>query len=94
MLDWRKLNILGKGIIPQDYGEDNSMKTLAKIDEEYQKIILLVKEPMRSHLLMELMTEMEREYHIPMIRTENWEIKNKPVIALYRKINLSKNLNF
>ncbi|MCM3677271.1 MULTISPECIES: hypothetical protein [Peribacillus] len=70
------------------------MKTLAKIDEEYQKIILLVKEPMRSHLLMELMTEMEREYHIPMIRTENWEIKNKPVIALYRKINLSKNLNF
>ena len=54
----------------------------------------MVKEPMRSHLLMELMTEMEREYHIPMIRTENWEIKNKPVIALYRKINLSKNLNF
>ena len=70
------------------------MKTLAKIDEEYQEIILLVKEPMRSHLLMELMTEMEREYHIPIIRTENWEIKNKPVISLYRKIHLSKNLNF
>ncbi|MFB7642760.1 hypothetical protein [Peribacillus butanolivorans] len=70
------------------------MKTLSKIDEEYQEINLLVKEPMRSHLLIELMTEMEREYHIPMIRTENWEIKNKTVIALYRKINLSKNLNF
>ncbi|MDF2000217.1 hypothetical protein ABGT24_27385 [Peribacillus frigoritolerans] len=70
------------------------MKTLTKIEEEYQEIILLVKEPMRSHLLMELMTEMEREYHIPMIRTEDWEIKNKPVIALYRKINLNNNLNF
>ena len=70
------------------------MKTLSKIEEEYQEIILLVKEPMRSHLLMELMTEMEREYHIPMIRNEDWEIKNKPVITLYRKINLNNNLNF
>ncbi|MFE4075646.1 MULTISPECIES: hypothetical protein [Peribacillus] len=69
------------------------MKTLAKIEEEYQEVILLVKEPMRSHLLIELMTEMEREYHIPMIRTEDWEIKNKPVIALYSKIKLNKNLN-
>ncbi len=76
-----------------DYGGDNSMKTLAKLDEEYQEIILLVKEPIRSHLLIELMTEMEREYHIPMISTEDWEIKDKPVIALYRKISLSINLN-
>lgn len=52
----------------------------------------LVKEPMRSCLLSELMTEMESEYKIPMIRTEDCETANKAVIALYRKISKSRSL--
>ena len=33
---------------------------------------------------------MEAEYHIPMIRTEDWEIRNKAVFVLYRKISMSR----
>jgi hypothetical protein len=68
------------------------MKTVAQINKEYEEIIHLVKEPMKSHLLAALMDEMENEYKNPMIRSEAWEIRNKAVIALYRKISMSRDL--
>ena len=39
-----------------------------------------IKEPTRSRKLAGLMTEMEEEYNIPMIRTEDWEIRNRPIL--------------
>lgn len=68
------------------------MKTLKEINAEYEEIIQL-KEPNRSRQLADLMGEMEREYKIPMIRSKAWENENRSVIAMYRKISLSRNLD-
>jgi hypothetical protein len=67
--------------------------TLAEFNKRYEDIIHSdSKEPMRSQRLTDLMTEMECEYKIPMIRTEAWEIQNKAVIVMYRKISKSREL--
>ena len=64
------------------------MKTLSEINQQYQEITHSdMKEPTRSRKLAGLMTEMEAEYNTPMIRTEDWEIRNRPIFALYRKIS-------
>jgi hypothetical protein len=69
------------------------MKTLADINQEYQAITHSdMKEPTRSRKLAGLMTEMKSAYQIPVIRTEDWEIRNKPVSVLYKKISLSRTL--
>lgn len=39
-----------------------------------------------------LMTDMEREFNIPILRNEQWEKQNKAVVALYRKISMSRTL--
>ena len=39
-----------------------------------------------------LMTDMEREFNIPIIRNLEWEKKNRAVVALYRKISMSRTL--
>lgn len=39
-----------------------------------------------------LMTDLEREYKIPILRDLEWEKKNKAVVALYRKISMSRTL--
>ena len=70
---------------------DTTMKTLEEINQAYQDITHSdMKEPTRSRKLAGLMTEMESEYNIPMIRTEEWEIRNKAVFVLYRKISMSR----
>lgn len=51
-----------------------------------------VNEPFRSRRLASLMEEMERDYKIPSLRNEAWESQNQAVIALYRKISMSRNL--
>ena len=67
------------------------MKTLSEINQQYQEITHSdMKEPTRSRKLAGLMTEMESEYNIPMLRTEEWEIRNKAVFVLYRKISMSR----
>jgi hypothetical protein len=69
------------------------VKTLAQINKEYEEIIhSIIKEPIRSRRLADLMDEMEMEYKIPVIRSEVWEIQNRAVIALYRKISRSRSL--
>ena len=69
----------------------HTMKTLAEINQVYQEITHSdMKEPTRSRKLAGLMNEMEAEYNIPMIRTEECEIRNKVVFVLYRKITRSR----
>jgi hypothetical protein len=48
------------------------------------------KRSIRSRKLACLMNEMEAEYNIPMLRTEEWKIINKAVFVLYRKISMSR----
>jgi hypothetical protein len=67
------------------------MKTLSEINHQYQEISHSnMKEPIRSRKLTCLMTEMEAEYNIPLLRTEEWKIINKAVFILYRKISMSR----
>lgn len=40
--------------------------------------------------LASLMTELESAFNIPMLRTPEWEQDHKSVIALYRKVSLSR----
>ncbi|WJQ02173.1 hypothetical protein QT234_18190 (plasmid) [Geobacillus stearothermophilus] len=44
----------------------------------------------RNRRLAALMTEMEQVFQIPLVRNEEWERRHKAIIALYRKISLSR----
>lgn len=69
------------------------MRTLSQINKDYEEIIHgAAKEPYRSRKLADLMEEMEGEYKVPAARNEEWESRNRAVIALYRKISLSRDL--
>lgn len=63
------------------------------LNEIYESILhsdLTDKEKNRQ--FARLMTDMEREFNIPIIKDVEWEKENKAVIALYRKISLSRNI--
>ncbi|MBT2572076.1 hypothetical protein [Planococcus sp. ISL-110] len=66
--------------------------TLTEYDKRYET---LLHSNLSSHekdvRLSSLMTELESAFEIPMLRTPEWEEKNRKVIALYRKISLSRN---
>lgn len=66
--------------------------TLAKYNQQYEDILHAnLSRENKNRLLAELMTELEKQYRIPMIRNKAWEQENKSIIALYRKISLSRN---
>lgn len=44
----------------------------------------------KSRRFAKLMTKMEREFDIPILRNVEWERKNKAVVSLYRKISMSR----
>lgn len=46
----------------------------------------------KDRQLARLMSELERQYNIPIIRDPEWEKQNRSVIALYRKISMSRAL--
>ncbi|PGT78175.1 hypothetical protein [Bacillus sp. AFS040349] len=69
------------------------MRTLSQINNDYEEIIHgAAKEPYRSRKLADLMDEMEGTYKVPATRNEEWERRNKSIIAMYRKISLSRSL--
>lgn len=47
---------------------------------------------LKDKKLSTLMDILEREFNIPMLRTEEYEKQNRAVIALYRKIARSRSL--
>lgn len=47
----------------------------------------------KDRLLARLMTEMEKEFNIPIIKDDAWENENEDVVTLYRKVSLSRSLN-
>lgn len=60
---------------------ENQFKEIIKCDDQRKDI-----------RLSKLMTEMEREFGIPILKNEEWEKNNKSVVALYRKISMSRSL--
>lgn len=67
-------------------------RTLAKINEDYERILHLssLTNYQKAVKFADLLTEMEGSYKVPMLRNPEWESQNKAVIALYRKISLSR----
>ena len=66
------------------------MTTLAEIEEMYQQIMRSPAGEARDRALSMVMTNMEREYHIPALHDQEWESKNRAVIAMYRKLSESR----
>lgn len=62
---------------------------LSEINKRYEEIMQSDDQNKCRHLA-DLMTEMERHYKIPMLQNEEWEKENKAVIAMYRKISMSR----
>jgi hypothetical protein len=66
-------------------------RTLAEINTDYEQILHSNSTDYRKAVkFADLMTELEGDYKVPMLRNEEWESQNKPVIALYRKISRSR----
>jgi len=67
---------------------------LKKINSRYEEIIHSDRpEEIKTNQLSMLMTYMEGHFSIPMLRNEEWESKNRKVIALYRKISRSRSFD-
>ena len=69
------------------------MRTLKEINADYEKVLqsdLSIREKTKKYV--ELMNELERAYKIPVLKDEAYERENKKVIALYRKISMSREL--
>lgn len=64
---------------------------LSEIHQRYENIIHSNKlDTEKDKDLAALMTDMEQEFRIPLLRNEEWEVENRPVIALYRIISESR----
>jgi len=74
-------------------GVYSMVKNLKYFSNEYEKIArsnLTDKE--KTYKYSELMTEMEKVYKIPLLKDEAWERENRKVIAMYRKLSMSREL--
>ncbi|WDL97837.1 hypothetical protein [Alicyclobacillus sp. ALC3] len=60
--------------------------SLAVYQDAYEVVMNLNLGPDRDAALSLLMTNMERQYHIPMQAHPEWNAKHRKVITLYRKI--------
>lgn len=66
-------------------------KILGWFNNEYEKILHSGwSEEKKSQEYGNLMKEMESEFKIPMVKNEEWEKENRAIIALYRKISMSR----
>ncbi|KAB7704246.1 hypothetical protein F9802_18335 [Bacillus aerolatus] len=67
--------------------------TLAEYNQRYETILHgNFSNGDKAKMLASLMTELEQEFEIPTLRNEAWEAENKAVIALYKKVSMSRTL--
>lgn len=66
-------------------------RTLIEINADYENILhSSMSDYDKSVKFARIMTEMEHTYHVPLLRNVAWEQENRAVIALYRKISMSR----
>lgn len=64
---------------------------LADINRRYEEILHSEeKHTVKAQKLSSLMSDMEGYFKIPTLRDPEWESRNKGVIAMYRRISLSR----
>jgi len=69
------------------------IKSLKQFNDEYESILHSdLTEDEKTVKYSSLMSEMERVYNIPLIKSSKWEQENKAVVAMYRKLSLSRNI--
>lgn len=67
------------------------MRTLKEINADYENVLHSnLSSQEKTTKYVELMNELERTYKVPAIKDEAYERENKKVIALYRKISMSR----
>lgn len=66
-------------------------KSLLDYQREYERIIH-ADQPRKDILLAGLMTEMEKQFKIPVQRNIEWERENIKVLAMYRKLSITRTL--
>lgn len=66
-------------------------KSLLDYQKEYERIIH-ADQPRKDILLAGLMTEMEKQFKIPMLKNKEWERENIKVLAMYRKLSITRTL--
>lgn len=71
------------------------MNELREFEKEFQDILKRedLEQERKDIQLSGLMTEMEREFKIPLLQEDEFERENKDVIGLYRKISMSRKLD-
>ncbi|MCT1905259.1 hypothetical protein [Oceanobacillus sojae] len=70
-----------------------SKTILSWFNNEYEKILHCgLFDSQKDRGYVSLMSEMEVEFRIPMLRNEEWEQQNKDVFTLYRKMSMSRKL--
>lgn len=69
------------------------IRSLFEINKEYENIhFSQLTEHQKTTKYSQLMTEMEQMYKIPILKDKSWEKENRPIIAMYRKISLSRKI--
>lgn len=67
------------------------MRTLKEINADYENVLHSnLSSQEKTTKYVELMNELERTYKVPALKDETYERDNKKVIALYRKISMSR----
>lgn len=75
-------------------GRGNYLKRVYDFNRIYEEILHSnMNDDEKSMKFAELMTLMEKEFKIPFLKDNEWESKNKAIIALYRKISMSRKLD-
>lgn len=64
------------------------------LNEYYQRYETILNMPIgmieKDKMLSSLMTDLERAFHIPMVKNENWQKEHPDVYALYVKVSESR----
>lgn len=70
------------------------VKTKSDLERFHDRFIeiLETKEPTRTSRLKNLMSDLEKAYHIPMLRNEMFEVGNVRVMHLYQCVSKARDL--
>lgn len=66
--------------------------SLAEVEGRYEIIMLLPEGAKRDKALSDLMDFVKAEFNIPLMQNPEWEQQNKAVIAMYRKVSMSRSI--
>ena len=64
--------------------------SLTQLNQEYERIMSQSEGADRDRALAALLDVIKHEYHVPLMQNVEWERKHKSVIALYRKVSMSR----